>query len=120
MRPDPVLIADIIEAAQRIDEFTSGLSREEFLSHHMPQSAVVREIAVMGEAANSLTPEFKAENDQIDWRKLIQLRHLYIHTYHRIDYKIVWRTATSYVPRALRQLEAISFATSNSEEPPIG
>lgn len=107
MRPDLVLLADIIEAARRIAGFLDGLSQEEFLTHPMPQSAVIREIEVMGEAASRISALFKADHDEIPWNRLVDLRNFYIHAYHRIDYKSVWRTATGLIPRVRTSSEVV-------------
>ena len=44
----------MLEAADRVLEYTSGVSEEHFFANQMLQDAVVRNIEIIGEAANNL------------------------------------------------------------------
>ena len=55
MAHDPrKLLFDIIEACQKIIEFTSGLSFQEFTSNDLVKSAVQMQFIVIGEALTRL------------------------------------------------------------------
>ncbi len=115
MRDDRVLLADIAEAASRVLEFIGTMSREEFLEDRKTQAAVVHEIAVMGEAASQVSTAFRETHGDVQWTDLVQLRNFYIHAYHRVDYRRVWRYATVRIPQVLAAIGPLL-----TPEPPPG
>jgi uncharacterized protein with HEPN domain len=56
----------------------------------MMQFACVKQLEIIGEAANHLTSHFKKLYSEIQWREIINLRNILIHEYFGIDTKIVW------------------------------
>lgn len=56
----------------------------------MMQYACVKQLEIIGEAANQFTPQFKKLYPVIEWREIIGLRNILIHEYFGIDTKIVW------------------------------
>ena len=47
---DLVFIYHILDSINAIEEFSRGLSKEELISNRLRQSAIIREIEVIGEA----------------------------------------------------------------------
>ncbi|MGB6726903.1 MAG: HepT-like ribonuclease domain-containing protein, partial [Terracidiphilus sp.] len=47
-------VGHILQAADRILQYTRGMSREEFFADTLKQDAVIRNIEIIGEAANNL------------------------------------------------------------------
>lgn len=54
------------------------------------QFASVKQLEIIGEAANHLTDRFKKLYSEIPWREIIGLRNILIHEYFGVDTKIVW------------------------------
>jgi uncharacterized protein with HEPN domain len=65
----------ILDAIDRIRTYTTGKNKDAFLSEPLLQDAVIRNIEVIGEAANRLTPEFIAAHNTIPWRDIAGMRH---------------------------------------------
>ena len=63
--------------------------------------AVVRQLAIIGEAASHLSEDLTTRHDQIRWRGVKGMRLMLDHEYHRVDAGIVWRTVDEDLP-ALR------------------
>ncbi|WP_200254375.1 DUF86 domain-containing protein [Thiococcus pfennigii] len=63
--------------------------------------ALVRSIAIIGEAANKTSEETRSATPHIPWKAIIGMRHRLIHAYVAIDADILWVAATAEVP-ALR------------------
>lgn len=53
-RSSALLLDDILEAAEKITTYTAGMAREDFISSGMAADAVVRNLEIIGEAANRL------------------------------------------------------------------
>ena len=97
----------IIEAAEYIADFISGVSQEEFEKNYEKQSAVIRQFEIIGEAAGKLTPEFTNQHKEIDWAKVTGMRHKMIHDYFTVDVNIVWTTAVDDVETLKCAIEKI-------------
>jgi len=57
----------------------------------------VRELTLIGEAANQVSATIRDEHAVLPWKRLIQLRHFYVHGYRRLDFRQVWRDTTRLV-----------------------
>ena len=83
-------LSDIDLAIELIEEFTSSIADfEEYCSDLKTQSAVERQLSIIGEAVNKyekLSPESTLDNA----RKIVGFRNRLIHTYDAIDNSIVW------------------------------
>lgn len=69
-RTPDLLIQDIIESAQKILDYTIGLTYDEFKADSMRVDAVIRNFEIIGEAANRLPDQIKDELPNIDWHKI--------------------------------------------------
>lgn len=107
-REPKFLIEDILEAANKIKQYTSSLSLESFLKDSKTVDAVIRNFEIIGEAARRLPEEFKSKNSQIDWLRIIGFRNRIVHDYIGIDYNIVWSIIQNYLDDLISDLEKIS------------
>jgi uncharacterized protein with HEPN domain len=101
-RDSALLIADILESAEKIENYTTGLSFEVFLQDSKTIDAVIRNFEIIGEAANRLSEDFKDKYSSINWFRIIGFRNRIVHDYMGIDYNIVW----TIVQKDLNQLKA--------------
>jgi len=102
MRPEEQYLTDIVDAADAIARFLSGVNRQQFLEDELRQSAVIQKIGVVGEAAGKITPELRGRYPEVDWPKIVGMRNLLVHGYFSIQLGIVWMTAAQSIPE-LRQ-----------------
>ncbi|MBI3890208.1 MAG: DUF86 domain-containing protein [Candidatus Wallbacteria bacterium] len=111
-RPVPILLEDIQEAIEKIGRYTTGLQRQAFLDDEKTADAVVRNLEIIGEAANRLPAEFHALHSEIDWRKIIGLRHRIVHDDFGADLEIVWNILQAELPAFARTLATILASAS--------
>jgi uncharacterized protein with HEPN domain len=100
-RTVPDLLEHILQWADRIDRLTEGLSQEKFLGSELHQLAVSKCIEAIGEASGllrKLHPEFVSAHPDLAFEEAYRTRNRLSHGYDTIDWLIVWRTATEYVP----------------------
>jgi uncharacterized protein with HEPN domain len=100
-RSPDLLILDIIESAQKILDYTKGLTYEEFKSDSMRVDAVIRNFEIIGEAANRLPDQIKDELPNIDWHKIRGFRNRVAHDYMGINYFIVWQIREEFLPELI-------------------
>jgi uncharacterized protein with HEPN domain len=101
-RPVDLLLDDIFQAIERINEYTEGLSSEAFSKDQKTIDAVVRNFEIIGEAANRLPDDFKESHSDVEWNKVVGLRHRIVHEYFGIDIQIIWQILRKDLP-SLRQ-----------------
>src|SRR4030042_5121271 len=90
-RPVNLLLDDICEAMEKVVRYTTGMSLAVFAHDEKTVDAVVRNLEIIGEAANRLPDEFKDEHSEIEWYKVVGLRNRIVHEYFGIDLEIIWQ-----------------------------
>ncbi|HNE04196.1 MAG TPA: DUF86 domain-containing protein [Anaerolineales bacterium] len=62
---DLVYLGDILDAIRRIEDYTAGIKKKEFMEHLMMQDAVMRQIEIIGEASNSVSDDFQEKHPEL-------------------------------------------------------
>jgi len=104
-RETQLLLEDILEAAQKILSYTSGMNFDDFLNDEKTMDAVVRNFEIIGEAAQRVPEDFKLQHPAIEWRRMAALRNRIIHEYFGIDYKTVWKIKEDNIPELLDSVQ---------------
>ncbi len=104
---DRVYLLHMLENAQKVIKFTRGRTRQDLETNELLALAIVRLIEIMGEAANALSIECRAQQPDIPWRAIIGTRHRLIHGYFEVDLDIVWAIVTRDIPKLIPQLEGL-------------
>ena len=86
---DRLYLGHILEAFAAVESFTTG-GRAEFLSDLKTQSAVLRQLEIIGEAVKHLGAELVARETGVPWRQIAGARDKLIHAYFRVDLDAVW------------------------------
>ena len=107
MREYRLLLSDILQAAQDIQNFTQGKSREAFIADEKTKSAVLYKFAVMGEATKLLPDQVREQYPDIPWRSIAGLRDKVIHGYIGVDYELLWETIDKKNPLVITGLRRI-------------
>lgn len=55
----------------------------------------MKNIEVIGEAANMLTRHFRETHDDLPWRQIISMRNVLVHGYAQVSDSDLWQTATN-------------------------
>jgi len=108
MSRDDATLLDIRYAAERIVEFGEGLSADDFRADTKTLSAVLYQIAILGEAVKRLSPEMRAAHPDIRWKDAAGMRDHVMHGYDKVDLDIVAETVNTTVPALLKQIESLS------------
>ena len=107
MRREELYLADIIEAADAIEHFVSGVEKDTFLGNDLLRSGVLHKLTIIGEAAARLPTEFQERHPEIEWSDIVGFRNIAIHSYFSVDWNIVWLTATQDAPSLRAQVARI-------------
>ena len=109
-RPISLLLDDMWEAIERVERYTGGMTHETFLHDEKTVDAVVRNLEIIGEAANRLPEEFKAQHSDIAWEQIVGLRHRIVHDYFGIDLALIWQILQQDLPSFKAQLRQFRSA----------
>ena len=108
MKRDLLLfIEDIFKSIKNIESFSKEISEKEFMKDELRQSAVIRQIEIIGEAVKNVPEEFRSKYPEIEWRKIAGTRDTIIHTYFGTDLDVVWEIIKKDLPKLKKQIEEI-------------
>jgi uncharacterized protein with HEPN domain len=97
----------MLEAADRVLEYTAGATEEQFFANQMLQDAVVRNIEIIGEAAKNLLeagPEFAARYPSIPFAQIYGMRNRVSHGYFAVSAAMIWDSVRIDVPNLRQQI----------------
>jgi uncharacterized protein with HEPN domain len=91
-KPPEVFLKHMLLAIQDIKNFTKGYTYNKFQKDKKTNSAVVRQLEILGEAAGRI-PKNLVKDSPIEWNKITRMRHKLIHNYFGVDMETVWETS---------------------------
>lgn len=95
---DKERLAHILDAIAIIENGLSTYSKDELLKTPLLYYGLVKQVEIIGEAANMLTMEFRTEHTEIDWRPIVNMRNVLVHEYIHISKDMLWYTLTQDIP----------------------
>ncbi|MFA6047385.1 MAG: DUF86 domain-containing protein [Parcubacteria group bacterium] len=107
MRNDLTYLKHINDSVNNIINFSSGADRAEFDKNRMMVSAIIRELEIIGEAANNVSSEFREAHPEIPWRDMIDMRNVLIHEYFGVIVETVWETCRKNIPELAENVSKI-------------
>src|SRR3989344_4663871 len=93
MKNDRVYLAQILEAIEKIRQFVAGLNYPAFSKDQKTQSAVIMQLALIGEVAKRISDPTK-QTIKAPWKEIAGFRDRAIHDYYQIDLRVAWDTIT--------------------------
>jgi uncharacterized protein with HEPN domain len=91
MKSDRVYCEQILDSVEKIHLFVEGINKEAFLKDQKTQSAVIMQLALIGELAKRVSTDTKSKVD-LPWKEIAGFRDRAIHDYFQIDLNIAWDT----------------------------
>jgi uncharacterized protein with HEPN domain len=89
-RETTLYLEDIVDVCRRIEQYTDGLSFEDFEADQKTIDAVIRNIEIIGEAARNIPADVRAQMPEVAWIDAADMRNAIIHAYFAVDLDIVW------------------------------
>jgi len=98
-------IQDILEAIQAIQEYTLGMTFQEFKADPKTVDAVIRRLMIIGEAATHLEEGTINMAPEIQWRQVRGMRNIIVHEYFGVSERIIWDTVREDLPDIVEPLK---------------
>lgn len=99
-------VRHILEAIDKIQRYTSGMTCEEFIANEMAVDAVTRNFENMGVAARQIPDDVTSRYPDIPWAKMRGMRNVLAHRYDDVRLDIVWDTIQRELPDLVPRLIA--------------
>ena len=78
----------------------------------MMRFASVKQIEIIGEAANNISEEVKNKFTEIQWRQITGLRHVLVHEYFGVDTKLIWQIIADDIPELKIKIKEVLLSIS--------
>ncbi len=106
-KDDYVYIEDILEAFNKICEYTKGQTEKDFYNNEMIQDAVIRKFEIAGEAVKNISTELKGKHSNVPWKKMAGMRDKLVHDYSGVDLIVLWETIQKLLPELIGNLSVV-------------
>jgi uncharacterized protein with HEPN domain len=95
----------MFDAAREALAFVAQRDRADLDHDRMLVLALMKDIEIIGEAANQISESAWTKLPNIPWSDIIGMRHRMVHAYFEINLDILWQTVRSDLPHLLETLE---------------
>ena len=104
---DILKVNDLLKAINLIQSFIVNENLPDFIKSDLIQSAVIRQLEIIGEAGSKISIQTQTTFPDIPWRSIKAFRNLLIHEYFKVDAAEVWTTIQDDLPGLKEQMENI-------------
>lgn len=107
MQRDRLLLAEVVDAAERLIELTAERTPIDLDTDRDRRDALLWNFTVLGEAVAQLTDELKDAHPQVSWADPVRMRNRIVHGYWSVDLDILVATARDDIPTFLEHVRSI-------------
>jgi len=104
-RSAKVLFDGLLDAIDSISQYTVGMDFGKFNQDKKTRDAVLMQLIVLGETANRVPADLKKILPEVEWGRIIRSINIISHEYQGIDYQIIWRIVTVYLPELKKSIQ---------------
>ena len=98
---------DMLVFAENVVTYCEELDLETFEQTGLNYDATVRNLELIGEAANNIPKQIQDQNTAVPWRQIIATRNRLIHGYLGIDNDTLWSIIQDDIPSLIIELQKI-------------
>ena len=96
MNTPNIFLDHILQSIELIEDYTNGISKEDFLNTYFIQESVIRRIKIVGETVKNMSHDFKNKYPEIPWETIANVRNALEN--EECDLEAVWETVKSEIP----------------------
>ena len=103
---DRLFLRHVLSAIEEITIFTED-GQSTFMADRKTQSAVIRQLEIIGEAVKNLSANLTAGETAVPWRLIAGTRDRLIHAYFSVDLDAVWSMVEQDLPTLRHEVSRI-------------
>jgi uncharacterized protein with HEPN domain len=97
-------VSDVLAAIERVLMYRESLNAHDAVLAAMAYDAVLRNVAVIGEAVRALPDELKESLPDVQWHAIAGMRNVVIHEYFRVDRGLILDVIDTHLAPLARAL----------------
>ena len=97
-KSNDIYIKDILDSIDKIELYGRNMDYLEFVENTLVVDAIVRNLEIIGEAANRFDNDFVDAHPEIPIKEAKSMRNFLIHDYGHVNVDIVWETIKKDLP----------------------
>jgi len=98
---------DILDAIDRVQGYTSGMSLPALRKDIKTVEAATRTLEIMGEAVSQLDEKVKKRYPEVPWQRIKDFRNVVVHQYWQVDVEILWTIVKEKLPLLRKQIQQV-------------
>ena len=108
-RDTGLFIEDILSSIKNIEDFSKQLDKEKFSKDILRQSAIIRQLEIIGEAVKNVPNSFRKKYPKIPWKDIAGLRDILSHAYFGVNIERVWNIIEKDLPKFKEEVSKIKI-----------
>ena len=100
-------LEDTLDAIAKVRRFIEGMTLDQFAGDEKTIFATIRALEIIGEATKRMPKKVREGYPKVPWREMAGIRDKLIHDYFGVDIEVVWKAATSDLPKIEPQIRHI-------------
>jgi uncharacterized protein with HEPN domain len=104
---DKARLNHILTSIHEIESYCVNSDIEAFINNSMMRFACIKQLEIIGEAANHISEGIKNQFTSIEWPQIVGMRNIFVHEYFGIDTKILWDIIKKDLPDLKANISSI-------------
>ena len=104
-----LFIEDILDSINNIEEFSKNLNKEKFSKDKLRQSAIIRQLEIIGEAVKNIPNSFREKHPNIVWKDIAGFRDVLSHAYFGVSMERVWNIIEIDLPKLKEEISKMKL-----------
>jgi len=104
-----LFIEDILNSIKNIEEFSKRLNKEKFSKDNLRQSAIIRQLEIIGEAVKNIPDSLRETYPKIAWKDIAGFRDILSHAYFGVNLDRVWKIIEVDLPILKQEIGQIKI-----------
>lgn len=111
-------LQDILDAIEKIKDYTNNVSEDTFLQNTQIQDAVIRRLAIIGEAVKHLPKRLRDRYPEVPWRQIAGARDVLIYGYAGVTMRDIWKIIRGDLPALKSDVQRILDENAGADSIP--